>query len=250
MVARDGEIAFFASDRDGGFGDLDIYYFVMPEEFRPTRTLYFEGIVFDITNRKPIPGKFQLIDLETGKEVVYSEADNLTGEFMVSLPTNKKYALNVTYPGYAFFSDNFDMINPDGLEAIHMDVPLVPLESEHPILLANIFFDLGKSTLRSESFIELNKLVSFLEENPNVKVEIGGHTDSRGSNNKVLSENRAKAVYNYCIDKGISQARLTSKGYGSSQPVFDDNYIANLTSAKQKDRAHQANRRTEYKIIK
>jgi len=250
MVAPDGEIAFFASDRKGGFGDLDIYYFVMPEEFRPTRTLYFEGIVFDITNHKPIPGKFQLIDLETGKEVVYSEADNLTGEFMVSLPTNKKYALNVTYPGYAFFSDNFDMKNPEGLEAIHMDVPLVPLESEHPILLANIFFDLGKSTLRSESFIELNKLVSFLEENPNVKVEIGGHTDSRGSNNKVLSENRAKAVYNYCMDKGISQARLTSKGYGSSQPVFDDNYIANLTSGKQKDTAHQANRRTEYKIIK
>ena len=250
MVAPDGEIAFFASDREGGFGDLDIYYFVMPEELRPTRTLYFEGIVFDITNHKPIPGKFQLIDLETGKEVVYSEADNLTGEFMVSLPTNKKYALNVTYPGYAFFSDNFDMKNPEGLEAIHMDVPLVPLESEHPILLANIFFDLGMSTLRPESFIELDKLVSFLKENPTVKVEIGGHTDSRGSNNKVLSENRAKAVYNYCMDKGISQERLTSKGYGSSMPVFDDNYIATLTSDKQKDTAHQANRRTEYKIIK
>ena len=250
MVAPDGEIAFFASDREGGFGDLDIYYFVMPEEFRPTRTLYFEGIVFDITNHKPIPGKFQLIDLETGKEVVYSEADDLTGEFIVSLPTNKKYALNVTYPGYAFFSENFDMKNPEGLEAIHMDVPLVPLESEHPILLANIFFDLGMSTLRPESFIELDKLVSFLEENPTVKVEIGGHTDSRGSNNKVLSENRAKAVYNYCLDKKISQERLTSKGYGSSQPVFDDNYIANLTSDKQKQTAHQANRRTEYKIIK
>ena len=250
MVAPNGEIAFFASDREGGFGDLDIYYFVMPEELRPTRTLYFEGIVFDITNHKPIPGKFQLIDLETGKEVVYSEADKLTGEFMVSLPTNKKYALNVTYPGYAFFSENFDMKNPNDLEAVHLDVPLVPLESEHPILLANIFFDLGMSTLRPESFIELNKLVLFLEENPTVIVEIGGHTDSRGANNKTLSESRAKAVYNYCLDKGISLERLTSKGYGSSQPFFDDNYIANLTSEKQKETAHQANRRTEYKIIK
>ena len=250
MVAPSGDIAFFASDREGGFGDLDIYYFVMPEEFRPTRTLYFEGVVYDISNRKPIPGKFQLIDLETGKEIVYSEADKLTGEFMVSLPTNKKYALNVSYPGYAFFSENFDMKKTEGLEAVHMDVPLVPLNNEQPILLANIFFDLGKATLRPESFIELDKLVSFLNENPNVMVEIGGHTDSRGTNNMVLSENRAKAVHDYCVEKGILTDRLSSKGYGSSQPVFDDNYISNLTNVNQKEEAHQANRRTEYKIIK
>lgn len=151
MVSPDGEVAFFASDRDGGYGDLDIYYFVMPEHLRPTKTLYFEGVVFDAITRKPVPGKFQLIDLKTGEEVIYSEADKLTGEFMVSLPTNREYALNVSYPGYTFFSQNFNMTNPEGLEAIHMDVPMVPINSEQPILLANVFFDLGKSTLRPES---------------------------------------------------------------------------------------------------
>ncbi|MBL1279277.1 MAG: PD40 domain-containing protein [Fluviicola sp.] len=253
MVAADGEIAFFASNREGGFGDLDIYYFVMPEHLRPTKTLYFEGLVYDINTRKPVPGKFQLIDLATGKEVVYSEADKITGEFMVSLPVNKEYALNVSYPGYAFFSQNFNMTNPEGLEAIHMDVPLVPLkDGGQSIILANIFFDLNKSILRKESYVELDKLVSFLKENAEIKVEIGGHTDSRGDKQKnlTLSNNRAKSVYDYAIEKGIDKSRLSFKGYGSSVPVNSDVAITKMASKEEKEVAHQANRRTEYRIVK
>lgn len=251
MVSPDGEIAFFASDREGGFGDLDIYFFEMPEKLRPTKTLYFEGVVYDVVTKRPIPGQFQLIDLETGKEVIYSEADKLTGEFMVSLPINKQYALNVTYPGYAFFSENFDMNNPENNEAIHMDVPMVPIgESDQSIVLANVFFDLSKSTLRKESFVELDKLVNFLTENPKIAIEIGGHTDSRGDakSNKTLSNDRAKAVYEYVIQKGIAKERLSFMGYGSAKPVYTDEQIEQLSSEKEKEKAHQANRRTEYKI--
>lgn len=250
MVSPEGEIAFFASNREGGYGDLDIYYFVMPEHLRPTRTLYFEGLVYDINTRQPIPGKFQLIDLKTGKEIILSEADPVTGEFMVSLPVNRDYALNVSYPGYSFFSQNFNMTNPEGLEAIHMDVPMVPINNDKPILLANVFFDLNKSTLRQESYVELNKLVEFLNQNPTIKIEIGGHTDSRGNNNDVLSNDRAKSVYYFVVSKGIDPSRITYKGYGSSQPVYTDEYIANLKTEKEKEAAHQANRRTEYKILK
>jgi outer membrane protein OmpA-like peptidoglycan-associated protein/tetratricopeptide (TPR) repeat protein len=251
MVSPDGEIAFFASDREGGYGDLDIYYFEMPEKLRPTRTLYFEGIVYDVVTKRPIPGQFQLIDLETGKEVIYSEADKLTGEFMVSLPINKQYALNVTYPGYAFFSENFDMIDPDNNEAIHMDVPMVPLAgSDQSIVLANVFFDLSKSTLRKESYVELDKLVSFLNENSTINIEIGGHTDSRGDakSNKILSNDRAKSVYDYVIQKGIAKERLSFMGYGSTKPVYTDEQIGQLATEKEKEKAHQSNRRTEYKI--
>ncbi|MEJ6615620.1 MAG: OmpA family protein [Crocinitomicaceae bacterium] len=251
MVSPDGEIAFFASDREGGYGDLDIYYFEMPEKLRPTKTLYFEGVVYDVVTKRPIPGKFQLIDLETGKEVIYSEADKLTGEFMVSLPISKQYALNVTYPGYAFFSKNFDMNNPDNNEAIHMDVPMVPIGgSDQSIILANVFFDLSKSTLRNESFVELDKLVSFLNENQKVHIEIGGHTDSRGDSksNRILSNDRAKAVYDYAIQKGIAKERLSFMGYGSAKPVFTDEQIEKLATEKEKEKAHQSNRRTEYKI--
>lgn len=251
MVSPDGEVAFFASDREGGFGDLDIYYFDMPESMRPTKTLYFEGLVYDILTRDAIPGKFQLVDLKTGKEVIYSEADEVTGEFMVALPLDKEYALNVTYPGYAFFTQNFDMNNPENLEAVHMDVPMVPLNGTNSggIPLANVFFDLNKATLRPKSFIELDKLVSFMKENPKVKIEIGGHTDSRGTNNQILSENRAQSVFNYVVSKGIIKDRMTFKGYGSSVPIKTDAEIAKLSSEKEMEAAHQENRRTEYKII-
>ena len=251
MVSPDGEVGFFASDREGGYGDLDIYWFNMPENLRPVKTLYFEGNVFDLTNRKPLGGKFQLIDLKSGKEVIYSEADPETGEFMVSLPVNRDYALNVSYPGYNFFSQNFNMTNPNDIEAIHMDVPMSPLTAAKPTILKNVFFDLGKATLRPESGVELNKLVEFLLANPTIHIELGGHTDTRGDavENMTLSTNRAKAVYDYIVNRGITAERLTYKGYGETVNINSDEMISKLATEKEKVAAHQENRRTEYKII-
>ncbi|MCH2223843.1 MAG: OmpA family protein [Crocinitomicaceae bacterium] len=251
MVSPEGEIAFFASNREGGYGDLDIYYFTMPEHLRPTRTLYFDGTVFDSYTKNPLPGKFRLIDLETGNEVIYSEADKINGEFTVSLPTNREYALNVEYPGYTFFSKNFNMTAVEGLESIHMDVPMIPIGSEGITVLDNVFFDLSSARLRKESFVELDKFVQFLSANPQISIELGGHTDTRGDagKNQVLSENRAKAVYDYVISKGIAKDRLAYKGYGETVPVISDIEIEKLSSEKEKEKAHQTNRRTEYKTV-
>ncbi|TNE55665.1 MAG: tetratricopeptide repeat protein [Bacteroidetes bacterium] len=251
MVSPDGEIAFFASDRDGGYGDLDIYYFELPEHLRPTKTLYFDGLVYDAKTRAPLAGKFQLIDVKTGKEIIRSESDKVTGEFMVSLPLNREYALNVSYPGYNFFSQNFNMTNPEGLESVHMDVPMIPVGEPDPVVLANVFFDLNKTTLRKESYVELNKLREFLEAHPKIRIELGGHTDTRGdaNDNQKLSDGRAHSVMQYLIEQGIAKERLTAKGYGESQPVISDEAIEKMTSTKEKEAAHQKNRRTEYKII-
>lgn len=251
LVGPDGEIAFFASDRPGGYGSLDIYYFILPEELRPTRTTYFEGLVYDATTKQPVAGKFELIDLVTGKQVVQSSADQLTGEFLVALPMNQSYALNVSFPGYAFFSENFDMIEREDAEGVYMDVPLIPLKSEGAITLANVFFDLGESTLRPESFVELDKLYAFLRENSSVRIEIGGHTDTRGDaiSNQQLSQRRAAAVHEYLIEKGIEKERLSFRGYGQTQPKITDEEIARMDTAKEKENAHQMNRRTEYRIL-
>jgi outer membrane protein OmpA-like peptidoglycan-associated protein len=144
------------------------------------------------------------------------------------------------------------MTNPDGLEAIHMDVPMVPITSDIPTVLANVFFDLGKSTLRPESFVELDKLYDLLTKNPSIKIEIGGHTDTRGDDkdNLKLSNDRAKAVYDYIVAKGIDAKRMSYKGYGETKTVVSDAEIAKLPTEKEKEAAHQSNRRTEYKILK
>lgn len=252
MVSPTGEIAFFASDREGGYGDLDIYYFELPESLRPTKTVYFEGIVYDASNRLPLSGKFELIDIETGEQVVVSEADKVTGQFMVSLPINREYALNVNYPGYLFFSQNFNMTIPDNQDAFHMDVPMVAINSDVPVSLKNVFFDLSAATLRPESHIELNKLVDFLKKNPTLNIELGGHTDTRGDAkaNLTLSQDRANAVVEYLASKGIATTRMTAKGYGETKPIISDADIDKLATEKEKEAAHQENRRTEYRIIK
>ena len=252
MVSPDGDIAFFASDREGGFGDLDIYYFEMPEEMKPVKTLYFEGLVFDAITKKPVPGKFQLIDVKTGQEVIRSEADQISGEFLVSLPVNQEYALSVSFPGYSFYSKNFNLTIAEDQEAMHLDIPMIPLGSELPVLLANVFFDLNKTELRPESFSELNKLKDLLQKNTTLKIEIGGHTDTRGDaiENQKLSEGRANSVRNYLIQQGVVADRLVAKGFGESQPIVSDDVISKLKTSKEQEKAHQSNRRTEYKFLK
>ena len=253
MVSAEGEIAFFASNRHGGYGGLDIYHFILPEHLRPIKTLYFEGIVYDSKTKLPIGGKFELIDLQTGKTVITSYADKKTGEFIVSLPLNKKYALKVNEKGYAYYSENFNMTIKHGLDKMHMDIPLDPISnSENEIIFKNVFFDLSKSNLRTESYVELDNFVEYLNENPTLKIEIGGHTDSRGNkeNNIRLSTDRAKAVYDYLLAKKINANRMNFKGYGSEIPIIDDKTISLLPLKSQKEDAHQTNRRTSYRIIK
>jgi outer membrane protein OmpA-like peptidoglycan-associated protein len=144
------------------------------------------------------------------------------------------------------------MTVPDDQEVKYMDIPLMPYNKPGTeIVLANVFFDINKSDLKKESFVELANLVEYLIENPNVKVEIGGHTDSRNEAdvNLELSTRRAKVVYDYVIKQGIKADRLTYKGYGETQLINTDDEISKLTTAKEKEAAHQKNRRTVYKIL-
>ena len=261
LVFADGKLAVFASDRPGGMGELDLYEFEMPEELRPTRTIYMTGTVFDVKTNVKLGAEFSLIDLQTGQEVIYSYSDSKNGSFLVTLPINKDYGLFVNKEGYFPYSINFNLTVPENsTEPYHQDVPLIPKTSKDAIRLENVFFDLDSYNLRPESYVELDKLADYLKANPTMKIELQGHTDSQGDNahNLELSKNRAKAVMDYLITKGIAKERLTSNGFGETQPdsiivgsttqVLTEEYINSLKTDKEKRDAHQKNRRTVYVV--
>ncbi|MBI3512222.1 MAG: PD40 domain-containing protein [Bacteroidetes bacterium] len=221
IVNGNGQVAYFSSTRDGGKGCDDIYYFSMPKQFQPVPVTYLKGKVYNKKTGKPIGAAFDLLDIANGNTVISSVSDPVTGEFLVCLPVNKNYALNVNSPGYVFYSESFQMKNSgDPNKPYRLDVPLQPIEDSSFVELKNVFFATGKYDLQPTSQAELNKAAKWLKANPNIKVEIAGHTDNVGDkkSNQLLSENRAKAVYNYLVSQGIDASRMTYKGYGDTKP--------------------------------
>lgn len=241
LVSANGKEAYFASDREGGYGDLDLYKFVLPESLRPNTVSYFAGKIVDKKTRQPMQARFELIDLTSQELVVESFSDPINGSFLVSLPTGRDYALNASKDGYLFYSENFSMGADKQLSPVKKNVLMQPIEIGESIVLKNIFFETASYDLKNQSLVELKKLTEFLKQNPTVKVEISGHTDTDGNAeiNQVLSQNRAQSVLGFLSDQGISNDRLKAVGYGSSKPV-----ASNETEA-----GKAKNRRTEFKII-
>jgi outer membrane protein OmpA-like peptidoglycan-associated protein len=197
--------------------------------------------VYDSETSKPLEAAFELIDLATGKTINQAHSDPVNGSFLLCIPANKNYALNVNKTGYLFYSDNFSLkgihsnINP-----FIKNIPLNRIKQGETAILKNIFFITDSYELLPESQIELNKLIEFLIKNPTVKIEIGGHTDNTGTEeyNLKLSNNRAKAVNDYLIAHNIDPFRINFKGYGESKPVSDNNT----------EEGKALNRRTEFMI--
>ncbi|HQQ93596.1 MAG TPA: OmpA family protein [Bacteroidia bacterium] len=243
LVAPGGKLAYFASDRSGGFGLLDLYQFNLPEELKPEAITYVKGKVINAKTGEALEANFELYDLETQNQVTKSYSQK-NGEFLVTLTANKNYLVNVNKAGFLFYSDNFSLkgVNTSIDKPYRLDIALEPIDVGSVVELKNIFFEVNKWDLKPESRAELGKLSAFLNQNPGLKVELSGHTDNSGDKkqNDLLSNNRAKAVYDYLMKEAkIPAERLSYKGYGDSQPKVPND------SPEHKAR----NRRTEFKII-
>lgn len=242
LVSASGDIAYFASNRAGGKGGLDMYQFELYKEARPDLITYFKGKVYDAKTKAPLGAHFELIDLATGKSVIESDANTGNGEFLVCLPIDKNYALNVSQSGYLFYSENFALKEiTDKTKPFLMDVPMQPIDTGSAIDLKNVFFETAKFDLKPESKSELDKLIAFLNANKSMRGELCGHTDNVGDKktNLTLSLNRAKAVYDYLVVGGIDAKRLTYKGFGDTRPKVKND----------SDENRSINRRTEFKVI-
>ena len=266
-----GRYAYIASNRDGGKGGLDIYRVTYWGADKPMTSdvqdqlmasiakpesdntvaepiiveekslTVFKGKVIDASTKKPIEAAIEIILNETGKIYTSFHSNSATGKFLLSLPAGANYGISVAADGYLFHSENFDLPKEDGFNSVNKDIELKNIKVGSNITLRNVFFNTGKWEVKADSYSELERLVTLLNDVPTLKIEISGHTDNIGaaSFNELLSQKRADAVVNYLLAKGVDKKRLSAKGYGQSNPV-DSNETAE---------GRAANRRTEFEIV-
>ena len=240
VIESTGTRAFFSSTRDKSKGK-DIFYLNLPETIRPEPVSYLKGTVIDKSDNKPLKAEFELTDLTNNTVVISSYTDTYGGLF-VCLPSGCSYGLNVSADGYMFYSENFDFEEGySSAEPYLKTIRLNKVRTGEFMRMYNVFYDTDSWKILEPSIPELKKLLEFLNINKKVVVEVGGHTDSDGSDehNQVLSERRAMSVREYLIKNGISPDRIFSHGYGETKPVSD-----NDTPAGKK-----MNRRTEVTIL-
>ena len=239
-VSADGLTAYYASDRADSRGDLDLYQFEMRPDIRPFRTLYVKGIVTDKKTTKGLPSTVELIDNENNTALMKIQTDE-KGEYFITLPVGKDYTFTVIRKGFLFYSELYTLREKEADSVYVKNIALEPVSLNANFVFNNIQFANNSFSLPNSGLIELDKLYQILQENPSVKLEISGHTDITGKHedNQLLSTNRAKAIVDYLISKGIDSKRLNYKGYAATKPLADNNT----------DAGKAKNRRTEFTII-
>jgi OmpA-OmpF porin, OOP family len=214
-----------------------------PVAAAPEPVVLVTGKVIDTKTGKPISAKIVYQTLPDGQEIGTAETNPQTGEYKIILPKGRKYAFHAVGKDYVAEAQNLDLTDVKNYQEINgTNLKLIPLEEGQVGKLTNLFFDTGKADLRPESGPELDRIALTYTENPKLVLEIGGHTDNVGSDeaNRKLSQDRADAVREYLISKGIEPDRVQTKGYGEANPI----------ASNDTDEGRQANRRVEFKILK
>lgn len=238
-----GEYAYLTTSLNT-YGESDIVRVKLLEREKPNPVVMVSGNVYNQKTKQPLSASLLYETLPDGVEVGNAVSSEIDGSFKIVLPYDKNYSIRATADKFFAVSENLnlDSLVKAGYKEIHKDLYLVPIEIGSVVRLNNVFFDFDKWDLRPESFVELDRVVKLLKENPAIEIEMSAHTDSRGSDeyNFKLSDNRARSVMEYIISKGISKSRIISQGYGETKPVVDNDT----------DENRQLNRRVEFKILK
>ena len=253
------ERGFFSSNRNDARGYDHLYSFELP-----IITVKIEGIVFDV-DEVPIEGATVRIVGRDGLNAKVLTMKN--GEYEVELERDIRYVMMASARG--FLNQNFELKTgaEEKNETYIVDFYLSPITK--PVVIENIFYDFDKATLRPESKAALDEMIKMLNDNPNVTIELGAHTDRKGTEkyNEGLAQRRAQSVVDYLIAGGIAPDRLEAKGYGESVPkvinkkmarehdflhegdTLSAPFIEKLTP-EQQEIADQINRRTEFKVLR
>ena len=269
-----GEYAYLSTTQ-GSLGGNDLAKIKLNESQRPKMVVLVYGQVFNAITKQPMDAKL-VYDLVPGETNEGNSISSPEGKYKITLPYGKKYSLRASADNFFSVLDTLDLSKPESYKEIHRDLYLTPVDTgllaglgrdkngneirrdldsleqgigldENPIepgqiVGIKILFDFAKTIIRSESYAELNKVVSVLKANPTMEIELSAHTDKIGgySKNLMLSNDRAKSVREYLLSKGIAGNRIISKGYGETKPIANNNT----------EDGRQQNRRVEFKILR
>ena len=251
---------YFSSNRNDARGWDHIYSFYLPETVHMLRGWLYEKDGYELTG-----GVIHMIGNDGSKSSIGVMND---GSYSVRVTPGVEYVLLGTCKGYLNAMQELKTTDQTGKVEYQRDFELAPIH--RPVLIDNIFYEFDKATLTPESTASLDELVTLLENNPNVTIELGSHCDFRGSDkyNEKLSQKRAESVVNYLIEQGIDAERLTAKGYGESNPktilkkvtekypflkendVLTEQFINAIQSEEEQEICHQLNRRTEFRVLR
>jgi outer membrane protein OmpA-like peptidoglycan-associated protein/tetratricopeptide (TPR) repeat protein len=266
-----GSTGYYSTIREGGIGSKDIYkviylgsekelvfrtreelvagpgqvktgFLTLPALIPMDTDFVLKGRVFDsIGELQAVGSELIFIDPATGRQDASVNSDSVTGEYTASLSEAKVYGVEIHAEGYLYFLDILDLSTESSDHILRRDFYLQEVEVGTKVVLDNIYFQTGKAVLMPESNDELDQVFRFLENNPSITLEISGHTDNTGSLriNQRLSRDRARAVVDYLVGRGISEDLLISEGYADTQPV-----ASNDTSD-----GRRQNRRVEFKVL-
>jgi outer membrane protein OmpA-like peptidoglycan-associated protein/tetratricopeptide (TPR) repeat protein len=278
VASADGKRAYYSSVREDGMGYTDIYMIVIPEGLKDTEPivaaadttstkpvepqepvekdpvtvpekpaatmpLHYVVSVVDAESQSPLNARVRLQGLRDNVIVASTPAGDGVTDFTIAGPQEKQYRLSVELDGYVFVNETVTLPGA-GTEprTINRTVALRKLAVGVSGVLRNIYFDFDKWSFKSESYNELNKLERMMQQNPNIRVEISGHTDNIGTKtyNMYLSRKRAEAVKDFLTGKGIDARRIKATGYGETRP---------LASNDDEKEGRELNRRVEFLVI-
>ncbi len=244
FVSTNGKKAYFSSDKIEDAKRWNIYSFDLYKEARPEKVLFAKGQLLDESGKVLTDAKVE-IRTSNSEKVTEGMVDKKTGDYAIAVAVKKdeEVLMTVKKEGHAFSSKYF---KADGEEVtdkpIELDMEIKKVEPGATVEINDIYFATNSSVLEKGSIFILDNFVSYLKDNPNIKIEIHGHTDNVGnrSDNQKLSENRAKSVRDYLVFQGIDAKRVVRyKGFGESKPVASNNT----------EQGRAKNRRTEFVIV-
>jgi outer membrane protein OmpA-like peptidoglycan-associated protein len=240
-VPAAGDYAYFVS-YDKGAGKADIFRIKLHEDVKPNPVILLKGIVINKTTQDPLAAIIHFENLSTRTSVGEARSDPKTGRYQIILPYGAHYGIRASTDGFYSVHENLELAQRSTYAEVTKDLLMVPIQIGETVKLNNVFFVAGLPELRSESYPELDRLVSILKENNGIHIQLEGHTDAKGNADALLklSQERVDAVKSYLVKNGIGTERISGQGFGATRPVAPSDTEENS----------KLNRRVEFKITK